>query len=174
MHGLLKNLKFKIVNYSRGFTLLEMTITIAIIGFLVGVASLSYLSVLKSGRDSARQSDLRRVQSSLEMYYSDNHSYIDAGNCAAPGGWIPLSDLYDELVVGGRYIDELPCDPLDNNSIAPCDADDDSRYYYCAAPNNLCYCLAAKMERDTAEYVEGGCDSNPPEIDETFYYLTCP
>ncbi len=172
MTGLFKNVKFKIVNCSRGFTLLEMTIAIAIIGFLIGIGSLSYLSVLKSGRDSARQSDLKRVQSALEMYYSDNHSYIREGNCA-PGDWVELTDLHGELT-GSRYIDELPCDPLDNNDSAPCDVGDDARYYYCAAPNNLCYCLAAKMERDTAGYVEGGCDSKPPESDETFYYLTCP
>ncbi len=58
-----------------GFTLIELLITISIIGILSVIGIVVYTSVLKQGRDSKRQSDLRSIQSALEQYYSDQGFY---------------------------------------------------------------------------------------------------
>lgn len=158
---MIENLKLKIGNSVRsgtGFTLLEMTIAMVILSLLAGVGFLSYLSVLESNRDSTRQSDLKRVQNALEMYYSDNHAYIDEGSCSSDN-WVDLNDLGSEL---NGYIDELPSDPS-----AP-----DYEYSYCSFDNDLCYCLAAELEKDGDSYEQGAC--NAPSGSGTFYVLTCP
>lgn len=67
----------------RGFTLIELLVTISIIAILTVIGIVVYTSVMKQGRDSKRQSDLRSLQSSLEQYYADQGFYpasINANN----------------------------------------------------------------------------------------------
>ncbi len=77
-----------------GFTLLELLIVIAILGILstLGVASLR--GALAKGRDAKRKSDIKSLQTALELYYSDFSVYPDALSTLAP-----------------TYIKEIPEDP---------------------------------------------------------------
>ena len=63
---------------SKGFTLIELLITISIIGILSAIGLVAYSTVMKQGRDSKRQSDLRSIQSALEQYYADQFFYPSA------------------------------------------------------------------------------------------------
>ncbi len=60
---------------SRGFTLIELLITISIIAVLSAMALVLYSTIMKQGRDSKRQSDLRSIQSALEQYNNDQGFY---------------------------------------------------------------------------------------------------
>jgi len=72
---IIKNLKFKIKNCHKGFTLIELLIVIAIIGVLATLLMVNFIGVRQRARDAQRKSDLRQVQSALEIYRSDNSSY---------------------------------------------------------------------------------------------------
>lgn len=134
-----------IIKKSKGFTLIELMVTISIIAVLSAIGLVVYLNVMKQGRDSKRQSDLRSIQSALEQYFSDQFFY-PAGNLpfgssltnATGNPNVPLSTTR-------TYLNTLP-------------NDSNSTYVYTALNNgsvgcdntasNQCnsYCLMAKLE----------------------------
>jgi prepilin-type N-terminal cleavage/methylation domain-containing protein len=59
----------------RGFTLIEVLTTIAIIGILVAITTMVYSSSLKRSRDGQRKTDLDSIKNALEQYYLDNRNY---------------------------------------------------------------------------------------------------
>ncbi|MEA3355290.1 MAG: prepilin-type N-terminal cleavage/methylation domain-containing protein [Patescibacteria group bacterium] len=61
--------------YSQGFTLLELLVTISIIGILIAIGSVSFSTAQKRGRDSRRRADLKAIQKSLEQCYSLSSTY---------------------------------------------------------------------------------------------------
>jgi type IV pilus assembly protein PilE len=66
------------MHQSKGFSLIELMITVAIVGILAAVAVPSYQSyVLKANRYAAI-SDLLTLQLSEEKYYAEHHSYTDS------------------------------------------------------------------------------------------------
>src|ERR1035437_3458279 len=62
-------------NQKNGFTLIELLIVIAIIGVLATLLMVNFIGVRQRARDAQRKSDLRQIQSALEIYRSDNGTY---------------------------------------------------------------------------------------------------
>ncbi len=117
---------------ARGFTLIELLISISIIAILSAIGLVAYSTVLKQGRDSKRQSDLRSIQSALEQYYAKQFSY--------PSGLTALSS--------GGYINIVPTDP-----------DPSRNYYYLQSGTS--YCLYAQLENLTSTNLNG-CSPHSP------------
>ncbi len=160
------------VNKSRGFTLIELLVTISIIAILFAIGLMAYSAVLKQGRDSKRQSDLRSIQSALEQYYSDQGFY-------PTGNFTGLDTLFytDQTPVfnsstgnpspaaSKTYMNLVPRDPTYTGT---------GRYYYWASPdacdnsNVKCasYCLYAWLEDSTppanSKPQIGNCTNNTP------------
>jgi prepilin-type N-terminal cleavage/methylation domain-containing protein len=63
---------------NRGFTLIEIMITITIIAVTFGVIITSAASVRKSGRDGQRQSDLLTIRAALQQFYADQNYFPDS------------------------------------------------------------------------------------------------
>ncbi|MFA5127444.1 MAG: prepilin-type N-terminal cleavage/methylation domain-containing protein [Patescibacteria group bacterium] len=59
----------------KGFTLIELLVVIAIIGLLSTLSVVALGSARQKSRDSKRLSDLKQVQTALELYYTDNNTY---------------------------------------------------------------------------------------------------
>jgi type II secretion system protein G len=118
-------------NSSKGFTLIELMVVIAIIGTLSSIVFSSLNNARGQARDAKRKGDMLNLQTALEMYYLDNGSYPPQGcyagyqtNCgvlgstlSGPTGYIPnLAPL---------YISVLPVDP--SNNFGACNG-----YLYCS------------------------------------------
>ena len=102
----------------KGFTLIELLVVIAIIGLLSTLAVVALGSAREKARDSKRLSDLKQVQTALELYYTDNNAYptasavtLGAGSyaCLGTSGWGTSGCT-------GAYMGLVPADPQTSQS----------------------------------------------------------
>jgi type IV pilus assembly protein PilE len=73
---------------SRGFTLVELMVTVAIIGILAAIAYPSYQQSVMHGRRTDAIQTITYFRQALERCYSQNFTYLNAGATpcpAAPG-----------------------------------------------------------------------------------------
>lgn len=93
----------------KGFTLIELLIVIAIIGILAALLLVNLIGIRQRARDAQRKSDLRQIQSAIELYRADSGSYPTS-----------LSTCGQSLTGSGAspstYMQKIPCDPLTGGS----------------------------------------------------------
>ncbi|MFH0972699.1 MAG: prepilin-type N-terminal cleavage/methylation domain-containing protein, partial [Patescibacteria group bacterium] len=71
-----------------GFTLIELLVVIAIIGLLSTLAIVALNNARQKSRDARRVSDIKQIQTALELYYNDANGYPSS---IASGGAISYS-----------------------------------------------------------------------------------
>jgi len=59
----------------KGFTLIELLIVVAIIGILAAIAIPQFAAYRQKAFNSAAQSDLKTVKTTVEGYYTDKYYY---------------------------------------------------------------------------------------------------
>ena len=69
----------------KGFTLIELMVVVAIMGLLAALAVISLNNARERARDARRISDIKQIQTALEMYYLDNHGYPTTPQDGYPG-----------------------------------------------------------------------------------------
>lgn len=62
-------------NRQAGFTLIELMITVAIVGLLASIAYPAYTEQVAKGRRAQAKSQLLAAQQWMERFYSENYSY---------------------------------------------------------------------------------------------------
>jgi len=109
----------------KGFSLVELMVVISIIGILMAVGAVSFITAQRKARDSSRRSDMRATQEAMEQYYTENGEYPTSSNC---------DELYASATFapGGRPVDPRPSQTYDFS----CDITDGSGYCICAELEN--------------------------------------
>jgi prepilin-type N-terminal cleavage/methylation domain-containing protein len=121
----------------KGFTLVEILITLALLGIMVGMVLvvLNPATYREKARNGRRMSDLQVVQGAIEMYYAQQSVYpsgTDATNLnnalanEGGGAW---------TAGGVTYLSRTPREPLGGTYQA-----------YCYTPNAAGYLLCAQLE----------------------------
>ena len=130
----------------RGFTLIELLVVIIILGVLSAFLVANFMGARERSRDSKRKSDLKQIQSALEMYRQDNptsypNALPNAGTC-----WSSAANCTANI-----YMKNVPGDPSTipaTNYYYELNATDTMKY-------TLCACLENKADNEGAA---GGCD----------------
>ena len=84
---------------SRGFTLLEMVIVMAIVGILAAIVAPLVITALTRAREATLQQDLKTMRKLIDDYYSDK-------------GVLPPSL---QVLVAQGYMRAVPRDPVNGN-----------------------------------------------------------
>ena len=130
----------------RGFTLIEILIVVVIIALLASTVLIGLGSVSKKGRDARRISDLKSVQSGLELYFTKNGCYPTSSGCAGTGamGWTALQAALQGAGIG---VNTVPNDPRSGQN-------------YLYGSNGTSYQLGATLEDDATPALNSSDHTN--------------
>lgn len=90
----------------KGFTLIELLVVIAIIGLLSTMAVVSLNNARIKARDARRVSDIKQIQTALEMFFTDKNDYPAGASTAAAM----------TLLEDAGYMAAVPTNPTPNGS----------------------------------------------------------
>ena len=83
-------------NRMQGFTLIEVMITVAIVGILAAIALPSYIDFVTRGKLIDGTTKLGDFRSKMEKYFMDNRTYLDTlgAGCGVPNPLVATSDYF--------------------------------------------------------------------------------
>lgn len=124
---------------NKGFTLMELMIVMVILSILVVIATGTYTTSTKRGRDNRRKNDLRNITTALESYYSDKGAYPSSN---AAGEIVGCGTLDSQACSWGGQFKDM------NNTLymvlMPTEPKSSQKYFYVSTGTT--YALYAKLE----------------------------
>lgn len=109
---------------SKGFTLIEVLVVVAIISILTAILVANYNEARKNSRDKVRMSDLKSLQLAVELYKAQYGQYPAQGcgtagtQFAGPGPMtVTWASSCEEYISGlaPQFVPSLPKDPSQEN-----------------------------------------------------------
>ncbi len=140
------------MNSKKGFTLIEILIVIAIMGFLSSIVLVGMSGFRAKGRDAKRIAEMREVQNALELYFS---AY---GRYPTDTDWASLSTTILDAGIG---VNKMPVDPINKDPYI---------YQYAPAVGNSpsSYILGAVLEDPKNSQLNDDVDGQPAGYNMTF------
>lgn len=146
----------------KGFTLIELLVVIAIIGLLSTLAVVALNNARIKSRDARRVSDVKQIQTALELYLNDVGTYPSSpatSDCAAGGDTVGLcissTNEIAATCAGTTYMAQIPADPLYDATASPA-----SQYCYTQDADTT-YSLRYTLEGATAGIAAGNHIATP-------------
>lgn len=148
----------------KGFTLVELLVVIAIIGLLSTLAVTALGGARAKARDARRLSDVKQVQTSLELYYTDQADYpTHAGSGTKLGSASAKCLSYTNTTTSGFtatcgttvYMSSVPTDPTPTVS---------GYEYVYVRGGATTYQLTYQLEKGTSEIPAGYQTATPAGI----------
>ncbi len=137
----------------KGFTLIELLVVIAIIGLLSTLAVVALGSAREKARDSKRLSDIKQVQTALELFYTDQSTY-PSGSSATLGStsFVCLNSAgFNAAGCANPYMGLVPSDPGSGGI-----------YTYTGASST--YTITATLEGAVGNLTAGAISATPSGI----------
>lgn len=85
---------------ARGFTMIELLVTLAIVGLILTLAAPRYFSNIDRAREDVLREDLYILRDAIDKFYADRNVYP-----------AELTDLVKE-----KYLRAIPVDPITNSA----------------------------------------------------------
>ncbi|MFH1254945.1 MAG: prepilin-type N-terminal cleavage/methylation domain-containing protein [bacterium] len=118
----------------KGFTLIELLVVIAIIGLLSTLSVVALNNARMKSRDAKRVSDIKQIQTALELYFNDVNAYPATLGTSIVNGTV-------------TYMASVPTNPTPATDGATCTVDNGT-YTYTMTVNGasytLTYCLGGQ------------------------------
>jgi len=130
---------------AKGFTILELLVVVAIIAMLFSAISVILTGVKERSRDAKRMSDMRELQKSLNLYFTERNRFPISTTEILITGSDPLSLELENAF----FITEAPADPLYPSSAF--------QYTYISSPAGSDFTLSFCLETDTIKGFAQGC-----------------
>src|SRR5512140_632408 len=97
----------KMNKMTKGFTLIELMIVVAIIGILAAIAIPQFANLVAKSQEGRCKANLGTIRSALSIYYGDLEGWYPTDG---PGAAIV------SLTTGGRYLQTMPSADLPKTS----------------------------------------------------------
>ena len=140
------------MNNKKGFTLIELLVVIAIIGLLSTMSVLALNSARARARDAKRISDIKQIQTALEMYYNDNNNYPNT-----------LDQLTTTTTTTPPLIKVIPTAPLPVDGTCD-DTENTYTYTYSGSGSTASYALTYCLGSATGNVPAGSHTATPAGI----------
>jgi len=108
----------KIQKQKKGFTLIELLVVVAIMGMLAALAVVALNNARQRARDARRVSDIKQIQTALELYFLDNASYPSGTDDYISSECLSATSGFATPCAGTVYMSVVPDnpDPYDDNT----------------------------------------------------------
>lgn len=155
----------------KGFTLIELLVVIAIIALLSTLAIVALNSARQKSRDAKRISDIKQVQTALELYHADRAAYptqdpiltLGAGGSGAmlDGAGLHATAAATQPV----YMGQVPTDPNNTGNFL--------YRYICSGASCQTYSMTFTLEANTGSLTDGADAGSEPNCTATPDGISC-